>query len=111
MSHPFSPTSLTATKKGAFSLKFNHICLFNGITGPRAKNAQSPPRCRVAVVASQLTAASRRRRGRPDTVTKLLEALATTARALESNRDGADLELRRINVLETDKRTSLSRSV
>lgn len=77
MSHHFSPTSLKATKKGAFSLKFNHICLFNGITGPRAKNTQSPPRRCVAVGASRFTAASRRRR-RPDTVIKLLEASATT---------------------------------
>jgi len=41
VSHPFSPTALTIANTKAFSLKINHICLFNGIPCPSAKNSQS----------------------------------------------------------------------
>lgn len=49
MSHPFSPTSLTIANVRAFSLKINHICLFNGIPHPAAKNSQSSSCCCVVL--------------------------------------------------------------
>lgn len=51
VSHPFSTTSLTATRNDGFSLKINHIRLFNGGAPPQAKNTQSPPRRCVAAAA------------------------------------------------------------